>query len=198
MKTTLKTLTALGLICLALNAVQAQEIQKKCDCDPVAEDYFSKGYQKSLVNAMETDIPTYAFNLGLKTMESEIEDLLIRIRQKIKETNDSLGEHERAKSKKDTKMISRRIGLNEDIALDPASAWLSMTNHLTEGERKTFFGLLMSGLSRSRPYLPEHTINSSLRFNEAERKVFFGLLKTGLERWLTVRLPHESGVSHVS
>lgn len=198
MKTTLKTLTALGLICSAFNTVKAEDALKKCDCGTVAEDYFSKCAQQSEANAMNTGIPTYAFQLGLNTMESEIEDMLIQIRQKIKETNDLLGEHERAKSKKDTKMISRRIGLNDDIALDPASAWLSMTHHLTEGERKTFFGLLMSGLSRSQPYLPEQTIDSSLRFNEAERKVFFGLLKTGLERWLTVRLPPESGVSHVS
>lgn len=197
MKTTLKTLTAVSLICLVFNAVHAEDALQKWDCGNVAEDTFSKCAQQSEVSAMKTSIPTYAFQLGLNTMEAEIEDMLIRIRQKIKETNDSLAEHEPAKSTKDTKMISR-IGLNADLNLDPASAWLSMTNHLTESERKTFFGLLMSGLSRSRPYLPEHTINSSLRFNEAERKVFFGLLKTGLERWLTVRLPHESGASYAS
>lgn len=154
MKTTLKTLTALSLICSAIASMslQAEETLKNCDCGTVGEDYFSKCSQQK--EAMKTSIPSYAFNLGLKTMESEIEKLLADFKDKIHLSSDI---------KKDCAALLQLISLSSVLTDTP--------QHLNKDEVKMFFRLKAKEL-----------LQGSASLSPVEKKVLTGLLHTQSDR----------------
>ncbi|GAO98999.1 hypothetical protein Cva_01669 [Caedimonas varicaedens] len=83
MKTTLKTLTALGLICSALNIVQAEDAVKKPDCGNVAQDTFGKCAQQSGENEKKAGISQRAFQTGLENLKGLPEDMHSDVKSKV-------------------------------------------------------------------------------------------------------------------